>query len=138
MKICWVCRYVATGVFNSKNTLITNCLSNLCRRRERLDQIRKLFFLCYCQSIGHNLKDGSKGLGISYLFCNIAGKIMKSWLTRSLCLNQVNVFLNFAVDCGYLFFNLTNLFVLWYSVNIMGFSSKQISYQNELLFLVHI
>lgn len=47
-----------------------------CRRRERLEQIRKLFLMCYHQSVGHNIKDVSGSV-----FGKFASKIyhQKSW-----------------------------------------------------------
>ncbi|KAG8285683.1 Myotubularin- protein 14 [Homalodisca vitripennis] len=53
----------------------SQCGSSCAMRRERLEQIRKLFANCYCQSIGHNLKDGSESSGLSNIIGNLAGKI---------------------------------------------------------------
>uniref|UniRef100_A0A1B6MLW6 Uncharacterized protein n=1 Tax=Graphocephala atropunctata TaxID=36148 RepID=A0A1B6MLW6_9HEMI len=53
----------------------SQCGASCAMRRERLEQIRRLFANCYCQSIGHNLKDGSETSGLSNIIGNLAGKI---------------------------------------------------------------
>ncbi|XP_073994031.1 egg-derived tyrosine phosphatase [Rhodnius prolixus] len=53
----------------------TNITDAVLMRRERLRNVRTLFYNCYCSTVGFKLKDGSEASGLGHILGNFAEKV---------------------------------------------------------------
>ncbi|KAK9497489.1 hypothetical protein O3M35_004197 [Rhynocoris fuscipes] len=66
------------GSGSNSSTCGSHMSSNTSRtplRRERLRNVRSLFYNCYCSTVGFKLKDGSEASGIGHILGNFAEKV---------------------------------------------------------------